>query len=322
MKLLSGNAAIAAGAIAAGVKVVTAYPGTPASDIYYGFNDAEIYREWSVNEKVALEVALGASIVGARSLCFMKNAGFNWLLDTLTAVTYTGVKAGLVIVVCDDPAAHFSVTEQDSRGIAKHLRLPCLEPSSPQECSDMVKAAFSLSERLRLPVVVRSVTRVAHTVCPVEVASQEKREQKISFERDFSGRKYCFNPYAPPRPVADHKLLMEKQPLLLQEAEKSPFLVEAVNGKRPGVITSGVAFAYVKEALGEKANILKLGFAFPVAEKAVREFSEKCGKLFVIEEGDSMVEGQVKAILGEKVGARKKKWGELSIEEVKNSVLL
>lgn len=318
--LVSGNAAVARGAIEADVKLVTGYPGTPASDILESINDEGIYVEWSTNEKVALEVALGASILGLRAMVVMKNAGFNVIMDTLTAIAYTGIKGGLVIAVADDPGANFSVTEQDSRGLANYLKLPCLEPSSVQEAKEMAKKAFEISEELELPVIIRTVTRIAQTISSVDFEEKATLNRTTNFDKHYK-RPYRWNSYAPPRPVEDHKWLLSTIVKQKSISESSGFNKLMWNNSSTTAITSGIAFPYVSEAF-PNINILKLGTPVPIPENLVLETIDKSEKIFVIEEGDSVVEDQIRKITKKKIFSRNKKYGELNVDEIKDSIFL
>jgi len=175
--LLMGNHAVARGAIEAGVQLVVGYPGTPSSEVIEALSQADIdaHVQWSTNEKVAFDVAVGGAIVGARSMATMKNAGLNWIMDMLMTVVYGGVRGGLVVYVADDPGAHYSSNEQDTRMVALYAKIPCLEPSNQQEAKDLTKMAFDLSEELELPVMVRSVTRISHSSGDVVFGEIRKR---------------------------------------------------------------------------------------------------------------------------------------------------
>lgn len=335
--LISGNQAIARGAVEAGVNVVTSYPGTPSTDIFEAFSKEpnhekeieDIYQENSINEKVAFELSLGASLVNKRSMTIMKNAGFNLIMDTITAVSYTGIMGGLVIAVADDPGAHFSVTEQDNRSTAKLLRLPCLEPSNAEECLNMTKEAFNLSEKFELPVIVRTVTRIAHTLEPVkinEVVDVNKR--KIQFNKHHK-RPYRWNSYAPPRPVEDHKWLCEKQKDLIEESEKSSFNIvvneDKIKDNKTGVICSGIAFKYVSEYYD--GPIFKVGFVFPLPDKEVIKFIQNFDKIIVMEDGASVIEDQLRIVkeknnLKVEINSREIKYGELNTKITKDTLLL
>lgn len=319
--LLSGNEAVGRGAIEAAVRVVTGYPGTPGTDILDSVKADNIYKEWSTNEKVAFEVALGASIMGTRSLVVMKNAGANWIMDSLTATSYIGINGGLVIAVADDPGANYSVTEQDTRGLATYLKIPCFEPSNSQEAKDMTREAFRISEELELPVIIRTVSRVAYTVSNVNVDDEYDNAREPKFDKHLK-REYRWNPYAPPRPVKRHEWLVSTFPKQMQISENSKFNVEMIeDDKSVCFVVSGIAYSYVKEAF-PNASILKLGIISPIPEKKVLNFIEDFEKVYVIEEGDDVIENQVRQITDKKILTRKNKWGELSVDEIKNTILL
>jgi len=313
IKLLSGNEAIARGCLESGIHVFTSYPGTPAEGIFEYLDriKSKIYKQYSINEKVAFEIAFGASLMNKRALCSMKNAGFNVILDTLTAVSYTGIRGGLVIFVADDPGCHFSVTEQDTRNLTKCLKIPCLEPSNSQECKDMVDYAFNLSEKLELPVIIRSVTSVSHAISQVRLNEIKTVNRKPIFEKHYKW-KYRWNPYAPPRPVHDHKILLSKLNEAIKFSESSKFNQLFYRGSKRGVITSGNAFPYVKAC--KNCDILKLGFAYPIPARLVKEFIKDKDKLFVIEEGDEVIEEQVKLLTSKEILSRKNKYGEITHE--------
>ncbi|MEW6229758.1 MAG: indolepyruvate ferredoxin oxidoreductase subunit alpha, partial [Bacillota bacterium] len=209
--LLMGNEAIARGAVEAGVEVVAAYPGTPSSEICETLaacaDELGYYIEWSTNEKVAFEVAAGAAIVGARSLVAMKNAGLNVAMDTFMTLPYSGIKGGMVIVVADDPDAHYSSTEQDTRMAAMYAEILCLEPADQQEAKDMTKEAFELSERLGLPVFVRSVTRISHASGDVVLGAIRRERSALGFNKHWK-LPYRWDVYGPPGGAASrHKWL-------------------------------------------------------------------------------------------------------------------
>lgn len=224
--LLMGNEAIARGAIEAGIDVMAAYPGTPSSEIAEALADVAeelgFYVEWSTNEKVAFEVAAGASLVGARSMVAMKNAGLNVAMDTFMTLPYTGVKGPMVVVVADDPNAHYSSTEQDTRVAAKYAEIPCFEPMDQQEAKDMTKEAFLLSERLSLPVFLRSVTRISHASGDVTFGDITKEKSKLGFNKHWK-LPYRWAVYGPPSVAQRHVWLHEQLPLVKAEVEKSRF---------------------------------------------------------------------------------------------------
>ncbi len=306
--LLMGNEAIARGALEAGVELVTAYPGTPSSEIVDTLaeiaNRFDYYIEWSINEKVAFEVAAGASLLGARSLVAMKNAGLNVAMDTFMTLPYTGIKGGMVIVVADDPGAHYSSNEQDTRFAAFYAEIPCLEPADQQEAKDMTKEAFTLSERLEIPVFIRSVTRLSHASGDVILGEIKKPTKQLGFNKHWK-LPYRWNVYGPPGAVSKHKWLHCQMKKAKEIIEKSEFnsLTIPVNTD-VGIIASGLGASYAKEAVSElkfekKLAFLKLGFATPIPEEKLRKFLSYLKKVIIIEEGDPVVEKQVRSIAQE-----------------------
>lgn len=305
-QLMLGNEAVARGAYEAGVTVATAYPGTPSTEITETIGRyKEIYCEWAPNEKVALEVAAGAAIGGARAICAMKHVGLNVAADPLFTLSYTGNNGGLVIVVADDPGMHSSQNEQDSRYYALAAKIPMLEPADAQECRDYILAAFSLSEEFDTPVLVRLSTRVAHTRGVVMVA-----ERKTAPLRDYVKNvpKYVMLPAMARR----RREIVEQRMARLAEAANTCSLadlhvdtlnrVEAGDGKT-AVITSGIAYQYAREVFGE-ISYLKLGMVHPLPERLVMDFARGREEIYVIEEGDPFLETQLKA-LGIRVTGKK-----------------
>ncbi|MGQ9454954.1 MAG: indolepyruvate ferredoxin oxidoreductase subunit alpha [Armatimonadota bacterium] len=296
-KFLSGNEAIAQAAYVAGVRVAAAYPGTPSTEILENIAEfPEIYCEWSVNEKVAMEVGIGASFAGARALVAMKHVGLNVALDPLMTFAYIGATGGLVIISADDPGMHSSQNEQDNRMLAKFARIPLLEPSDSQECYDMLLAAYDISEQFELPVIVRTTTRISHSSGIVNLENFERRHHsEIKYTKDIS-RTVMVPLFARQRRVAlEQKLerlraFSEKFPMHRSERPQHERAGELV-----GVITSGVAYAYVKEEL-PNVSILKLGISFPLPEKLIRDFAASVDRLYVVEEGDPFIEEQVMAM--------------------------
>lgn len=289
-KLMLGNEAVARGAFEAGVKVAAAYPGTPSTEITENMvKYKEIYSEWSPNEKVALEVAIGASVAGARSICSMKHVGLNVAADPLFTVSYTGVNAGLVIMVADDPGMHSSQNEQDSRFYARASKVPMLEPSDSQECKDYVKTAFDISERFDCPVIVRLSTRIAHSQSIVETAERQNDELK-PYEKNPG--KYVMMPAM----ARKRHVEVEKRMSALKEyANETPLNSIEWGSKDIGVITSGVSYQYAREAFGD-VSFLKLGMVYPLPDKLIEEFAGKVGKLYVIEELEPFFENQIKKL--------------------------
>ncbi|MCP8319565.1 MAG: indolepyruvate ferredoxin oxidoreductase subunit alpha [archaeon] len=295
--LLSGNEAIARGAIEAGVKVVTTYPGTPSSEIADSLSDvskdAEIYMEYSTNEIVAVEVAAGASLCGVRALSSMKHVGLNVASDALVTLAYTGVRGGLLIVSADDPSCWSSQNEQDNRYYALLANLPCVEPSNSQEAKDWTLYAFDLSEKFELPVLFRTTTRVSHTLAPVELGSIHERLDHGKFIPEV-GRFVMVPDFARVR----HSILIEKMESIKEVSEKSPLNKIVREGGKIGFVTSGASFNYTMEAidiLGIEASILKIGFIHPFPEQLVKDFIKGFEEIFVVEELEPYIENAVKS---------------------------
>ena len=284
-KLMMGNEAIARGAYEAGVKVATAYPGTPSTEItefLSGYD--EIYSEWAPNEKVALEVAIGASFGGVRAMCSMKHVGLNVASDPLFTVSYTGINAGLVIVVADDPGMHSSQNEQDSRHYAKAAKVPMLEPADSSECLEFVKLAFDLSEEFDTPVMIRLTTRIAHS-CSLAETGTRKDIQDRPFVNDFN--KYVMMPAMGRK---RHIITEERMERLSGYVSDSDVNRIYDNKSRTGVITSGIAYQYAYEALGDSVSYLKLGFVYPLSGPLLRKFSALTDRIYIIEELDPFIE--------------------------------
>ena len=287
-----GNEAFARGLYEAGCKVVSSYPGTPSTEITeYVAKYDEVYAEWAPNEKVAMEAALGASIAGARSFCGMKHVGLNVAADPLYTAAYTGVNGGMVIAVADDPGMHSSQNEQDSRHHAIAAKVPMLEPSDSSECKEFVKIAFDLSEEFDAPFIVRMSTRVAHSQSVVELCDRDEKELK---EYTKNPQKYVMMPaFARGR----HVFVEERTAKLTEYAETSALNRTEFSDKAEfGVITSGAAYQYAKEALGEKASILKLGMVNPLPVKLIQDFASKFETVYIIEELDGIIEQHCKNI--------------------------
>ncbi len=290
-KLLLGNAAFARGLYEAGVTVVSSYPGTPSTEITECAAEYdEIYAEWAPNEKVAMEVALGASIAGSRSFCGMKHVGLNVASDPLFTASYTGVNGGMVIAVADDPGMHSSQNEQDSRHHAIASKVLMVEPSDSAECRDFAKVSFDLSEEYDTPVIVRMHTRVAHSQSAVELYERVVPPQK---EYVKNPQKYVMMPaFARGRHVA----VEERMKKLLAYAETSPLNKVIDNGGDIGIITSGICYQYAREAMGEKASYLKLGVINPLPVELIKNFCSKYKKVYVIEELDDIIESHCKKL--------------------------
>lgn len=290
-KLMLGNAAFARGLYEAGVTVVSSYPGTPSTEITeYAAEYDEIYAEWAPNEKVAMEVALGASIAGSRSFCGMKHVGLNVAADPLYTASYTGVNGGMVIAVADDPGMHSSQNEQDSRHHAIASKVLMVEPSDSAECKDFVKTSFELSEEYDVPVIVRMCTRVAHSQSAVEICDRVVPPQK---EYTKNPQKYVMMPaFARGR----HVFVEERTKKLTEYAEKSPLNKVIDNGGEIGIITSGISYQYAREAMGDKASYLKLGIVNPLPAELIKNFCSKYKKVYVIEELDDIIETHCKKL--------------------------
>jgi indolepyruvate ferredoxin oxidoreductase alpha subunit len=297
--LLLGNEAIARGALEAGVSVVTTYPGTPASEIGDTLSeiamDAGIYMEYSTNEIVAVEVAAGAANCGVRALTAMKHVGLNVAADAVMTLAYVGVKGGYVIVTADDPECYSSQNEQDNRFYALLSNLPCLEPSSPQEAKDMTISAIEISEKLELPVLLRTTTRVSHTRGPVVYGKIVKPNLKGEFVKDVKRMVMV-----PANARLMHTKLLEKLEIAKEISEKSPYNLVTRKGKSEyGIISSSAAYNYAEEArelLGLDASVLKLGMTYPLPEKVIGDFLKVHEKIIVVEELEPYLEMQVKAI--------------------------
>lgn len=286
-KLMLGNEAVARGAYEAGVTVATAYPGTPSTEITENIAKYdEIYSEWSPNEKVALEVAIGASIAGARAICSMKHVGLNVAADPLFTASYTGVNGGLVIMVADDPGMHSSQNEQDSRFYARSSKTPLLEPSDSQECKDYVKEAFEISEKFDCPVIVRLTTRIAHSQSVVEIGNKSDYSIK-EYKKDFD--KYVMMPAM----ARKRHIEVEKRMAALREfSDNSSLNVIEWGNKNIGIITSGIAYQYAREAFGD-VSYLKIGMVYPLPEKLISDFAKEVKTIYVIEELEPFIENQI-----------------------------
>ena len=290
-KLLLGNAAVARGAYEAGVGVVASYPGTPSTEITEEIVKFDnLYAEWSPNEKVAAEVAIGASIAGARAMSCMKHVGLNVMADPVFTVSYTGVNGGLVFCVADDPGMHSSQNEQDSRHYAKASKIMMLEPSDSSECKEFTKMAFTLSEEFDTPVFIRLSTRVSHSQSLVEFAEPENVELK-PYEKNIG--KFVM---MPANAIKRHVVVEERIKALKEFAESTELNTIEENGSKIGVITAGISYMYAKEALGNSADYLKLGMVYPLPTKKLVDFAKKYEKVYVIEELDPVIETHLKSI--------------------------
>ncbi len=288
--IMLGNEAIARGAYEAGVKVSSAYPGTPSTEIseYLVQYRDDVYEEWAPNEKVATEVAVGASLAGVRSMACMKHVGLNVAADPLYSVSYMGVNGGLVIVVADDPGLYSSQNEQDTRMVARAAQIPVIEPSDSAEAKDFFKAAFELSEKFDRPFIFRTTTRLAHSQGLVEL------EERVEPEDRPYVKNIQKNVMMPGNAKIRH-IEIEKRNLELAEAANTlPINRVEMHGTKIGVITSGIPYQYVREALPD-ASVLKLGMVNPLPRKMIEEFAEKVDTLYIVEELDPVIEEQVKS---------------------------
>ena len=288
--LLSGNEALARGAYEYGVQVATGYPGTPSSEILENVaRYEEIYSEWSVNEKVAMDAAIGACYAGKRAMVAMKSVGMNVAADSFFYVPYTGVRGGLVIVVADDPGMFSSQNEQDNRHYAQLAKIPMLEPSDSQEAKDFTAAAFELSEQFDTPVLLRITTRVAHSNTVVELGN------RVEYEPSGFVCEPAKTVMVPGHARRRHELVEIRMRELATYAESCSLNRMEMSDLRIGVITSGVSYYYVKEAR-PRASVLKLGLTYPLPERLIREFAASVEKLYVVEELDPFLESQVRAM--------------------------
>ncbi len=287
-KVMLGNEAIARGAYEAGVKVSSAYPGTPSTEISENIvKYPEIYAEWAPNEAVALETAIGASISGVRAIASMKHVGVNVASDPLYSISYIGVNGGLVLVAADDPGLYSSQNEQDTRRVARAAIVPVLEPSDSQEAKDFVKEAFDISEKFDTPVIIRTTTRLAHSQTVVELNDRLEIQDK-EYVRDI-----VKNVMMPGNAKKRH-LVVEQRMKDLAEYGNTAAINRVEMGSEIGFITQGIEYQYVKEACPE-ASVLKLGMVNPLPEKLIRDFASKVKTLYIFEELEPVIEEQVRA---------------------------
>ncbi len=300
-QLFLGNEAVARGIYEAGCRVVSSYPGTPSTEITeYCAEYSDMYSEWAPNEKVACEVAVGASIAGARSFCGMKHVGLNVAADPLFTVAYTGVGGGMVIGVADDPGIHSSQNEQDSRHYAIAAKVPMIEPSDSAECLAYTKAAFELSEQFDTPFILRLTTRIAHSRSLVEIGERVEVPLKDNAKNP---QKYVM---MPANAIKRHVFVEERTVKLTQYAETSPLnRVELNKGAKIGVITAGDCYTYAKEALSDKAGYLKLGLVNPLPVKLIQDFAAQFETVYVLEELDPIIENHCRLIGVPVVGKEK-----------------
>lgn len=295
IKLLSGNEAVARGAWEAGVLVASAYPGTPSTEILENLvRFPNIYAEWAPNEKVALDVAIGATYYGKRSMAVMKHVGLNVAADSFMYASMTGMEAGLVIVSADDPSMHSSQNEQDNRMYAKFARVPCLEPSDSQEAKDLTIAAFGISERFDIPVLLRLTTRICHSSTSVELGERTnqmecKEEQKTKiFPRNPT--KYVM---VPGNAIKRHPIIEQRIKDIAEYAETFPYNQIEPRETSLGIISAGIAYQYAKEVFPH-ASFLHLGMTWPIPKQLIFEFVRRVDRVIVIEELDPFIEEAVR----------------------------
>jgi indolepyruvate ferredoxin oxidoreductase, alpha subunit len=291
-RLLSGNEALARGAWEAGVRVAAGYPGTPSTEILETLAPMPgVYAEWSPNEKVAFDVAVGAAYAGSRSMAVMKHVGLNVAADSLFYAAITGLEAGMVVAVADDPGMHSSQGEQDSRRFAKFARVPCLEPTDSQEAKDMVRAALDLSEQFDTPVMLRVTTRIAHSHSIVELGAD--REDP----RDGAPPRYRVDPakyvMVPANAQRRHPVMEERIRRLAEFAETCALNRVEMGDRRLGIVTNGIAYQYAREVFPE-ASFLRLGMTYPLAAEMVADFARQVERLIVIEELDPAIEEEIR----------------------------
>jgi len=291
-QLMLGNEAVARGLYEAGCSFVSSYPGTPSTEITEcAAKYNEIYAEWAPNEKVAMEAAFGAAFAGKRSFCGMKHVGLNVAADPLFTISYTGINAGMVIGVADDPGMHSSQNEQDSRHYARAAKLPMLEPSNSAEALEFAKKAYEISETFDAPVLLKMCTRVAHSQSIVETSDRVEKEQ-VEYVKNPS--KYIMMPgFAKKR----HPVVEERTKKLADFAAGSDLnRIEKGKDTKLGIITAGTCYQYVKEVCGDDVSVLKLGMVWPLSEKLIKEFASSVEKVIVVEELDGFIEGFCNAI--------------------------
>ena len=289
-KIMLGNAAIARGAYEAGVKVASAYPGTPSTEVSENlvqYKDA-LYCEWAPNEKVATEVAIGASISGVRAMCCMKHVGVNVAADPLYSISYAGVGGGLVMVAADDPGLYSSQNEQDTRCVARAAQVPVLEPSDSQEAKDFTKLAFELSEKYDTPVILRTTTRLAHSQGPVLL---EERIERAPLEYTRNAAKFVLMPGIA---KGRHVFVEERMKKMAEDASSMAINRAEYGDTSIGFIASGIAYQYVKEVCPD-ASVLKLGLVHPLPRRLIEEFAKKVDRLIVFEELEPVYEEQIRS---------------------------
>jgi len=315
-KLLTGNEALVRGAYEAGVLFASAYPGTPSSEILANMATYEgVNAEWAPNEKVALEAAIGASIAGVRAIAAMKHVGLNVAADPLFTYAYTGVNGGLVLINADEPGQHSSQNEQDNRNYAKAARVPMLEPSTSQEAKDMIAEAFDISETFDAPVMIRMTTRGCHSKGIVDCLERKAPTPK-KYEKNV--RKFVTVPAIARMLRANLEVKTAK---LKEFSEKTPLNRIEDNGKKTGVIVSGVAYCFAKEVFGDDVNYLKLGFTWPLPDDLISKFCKSMDKIYIIEENDPYLEDTVKRLGFDCLGKNTfPAFGELTPDVIRKSV--
>lgn len=297
-QFIMGNEAMGLAAIAAGVRSVSGYPGTPSTEVLETVakhNPGKIYVEWSVNEKAALEVAAGASFAGARSLVTMKQVGLNVATDPLMSLSYIGIKGGMVLIVADDPGPISSQTEQDTRTFGAYSKVPVLDPSSPEEAYRMVTEAFSISEKYGTPVIVRPTTRIDHGCAVVSVKNQPKLKAAEGFVKD-PGRWVIF----PRLSRINHQKIFEHRIPELAEAFSASDLNPVTGSGKCGILTGGISHSYVMEVLNgcSGVKVMKIGTAYPFPDRAVVSFLKGLADVLILEELDPYIEEQVYRLAG------------------------
>ena len=290
-RLLSGNAAIARGAWESGMQVAAAYPGTPSTEILEELaRYPDVYSEWCPNEKVALDVAIGAAYAGSRAMAVMKHVGLNVAADAFFYASMTGLEAGLVIVSADDPSMHSSQNEQDNRRYAKFARVPCLEPTDSQEAKDLVGVALEVSERFDTPVMLRITTRIAHSYTVVELGPGRTEAREGPTEYRVDATKYVM---VPANARKRHPVIEERIERLAQFAETFPYNRVEMGDRSLGIVTCGVAYQYAKEVFPQ-ASILKLGMTYPLPQGMIADFASQVERLIVVEELDPFIEEEIR----------------------------
>jgi indolepyruvate ferredoxin oxidoreductase alpha subunit len=316
-KLMLGNEAVARGLYEAGVGFISSYPGTPSTEITeYAAKYPEIYAEWAPNEKVACEAALGASIGGMRSFCAMKHVGLNVAADPLFTASYTGVNAGMVICVADDPGMHSSQNEQDSRHYAIAAKLPMVEPADSADACAFTKAAYEISERFDTPVLLRMSTRISHSQSLLEPVDRQELPLK-EYQKDPA--KYVMMPaYAKPK----HVVVENRTAALLEFAETTDLNRVIEGDPAIGVICAGTTYQYAREVLGDRATYLKLGLLNPLPVQLIQDFADRVETLYVIEELDDVIETHCRKIGVDVIGKELFPWiGEFSQQLIAKCML-